>query len=274
MRCPPGAPVARLSPPPLSPPLLLPLLLLLLLLAAGRGAEAAEERAVVRVIAEVADVRTGPSFSYRSIYRAARGEVLPAVTRAARDYWLRVVLPDGTYGWILGDQVISLAVDPSPPAPPTLSERIGAAVFSPPPLPAADVSLAFSAGLLGGEGLVLFRPAIVLVPHLALEAFVGETVGEEADVFYYGGGPILYVWPSSPVTLFVGAAAGGAIGRKKADQFAIRTGHYATANAGVGLLVALKKRITLRCDFRDHVVFGPDYTRELIEYSGGLSVIF
>jgi hypothetical protein len=49
---------------------------------------------------------------------------------------------------------------------------------------------------------------------------------------------------------------------------------YAMANAGAGLLIALKKRITLRADFRDYVIFGANYTQELKEFSGGLAVLF
>jgi hypothetical protein len=247
----------------------------IVLLAALAGlAHAEEEGAVVRVIAEEAEVRTGPGFAYRAIYTATRGETLKAEKRASHDYWFHVVLPDGTYGWIIGDQVLPLEVDTAPPGPPSLGERFVAAVFSPPPLASSDVSLSFSAGVLGGEGMLLFRPAIMLAPHLSLEGVIGETVGEQTDVVYYGGGPNLYLFPSSPVTLFVAGGVGGALGRKKADLYTVKPGHYAQANVGGGLLVALKKRITLRFDFRDYVIFGANYTQELKEFSGGLAVLF
>lgn len=229
---------------------------------------------VVRVISEGAEVRTGPGFAFRAVYVAERGETLRAVERATSDYWFRVVLPDGTYGWILGDQVLPLAVDPTAPAPPTWGSRVAAAIFSPAPLARGDFALSFSAGLLGGEGLVLFRPAFLLAPHLALEATVGETVGEQADIYYGCLGANVFFWPASPVTPFLAAAGGAAHGRNKADQKIIDTGYYATANAGGGLLIALKKRITVRLDVRDHVIFGPNYTREIQEYSGGLAVVF
>jgi hypothetical protein len=246
---------------------------LLSLSLAGR-ARAEEQGAVVRVIAEEAEVRTGPGFAFRTIYLATRGETLRADARASRDYWFHVQLPDGTYGWIVGDQVLPLDVDPNAPGPPTWGERFVATVFSPPPLVASEVSLSFSAGLLGGEGMLLFRPALMLAPHLGLEGFVGETVGEQTDVVYYGGGANLYLWPSSPVTPFVAGGVGGALGRKKADLYTVKPGHYAMVNVGGGLLVALKKRITLRFDFRDYVIFGANYTQELKEYSGGLAVLF
>jgi hypothetical protein len=229
---------------------------------------------VVRVLSEAAEVRTGPSFANRSVYVATRGETLEAIDRASVGYWFKVVLPDGTYGWILGDEVLPMNVDPTAPGPPTLGAWFVRAVFSPAPLARADVGLTFSAGLLGGEGMVLFRPAVMLAPHLALEGFVGETVGEQADVVYYGASANLFLWPVSPVTPFFAMGGGAAFGRKKADQPVINEGQYLTANAGGGLLLAFKKRVTLRFDFRNYAVFSANYTRNLQEYSGGLSVFF
>lgn len=229
---------------------------------------------LVRVLSESAEIRTGPGFAYRAIYVASLGETLPAIDRAPGGYWFRVTLPDGTSGFILGDEVLPLSVDPGPAAPPGIGERFVRAVFSPPPLVAAEVGLAFSAGLLGGEGMVLFRPSIVLAPHIGLEAFVGETVGDQANVVHYGLASNLYLWPRSPVTLFASLGAGGAWGRPKLDQPVPQGGHYLTANAGGGLLIALKKRITLRIDCRNHVIHDANYTRNLMEYSGGFAVLF
>lgn len=250
--------------------------LLLLLLAAAMvpRSSLADESLALRVLSEAAEVRTGPSFTYRAVYLAARGEMLEAVDRAPGGYWFRVVLPDGTFGWILGDEVLPVAVDPTAPGPPSISARMVRAVFSPPPLARADVGLSFSVGLLGNEGLVLFRPLVLLAPHLALEAFVGETVGAHVDVIYYGAQANLYLWPASPVTPFFSLGGGGAHGRPKADQPVIDTGHYLCASVGGGLLLAFKKRITLRFDFRNYSVFDADYTRNLQEYSGGLAIFF
>ena len=46
----------------------------------------------------------------------------------------------------------------------------------------------FSAGMLGGDGMFMFRPAVLLAPHVSLEGFIGETVGNQIDVIYAGGG--------------------------------------------------------------------------------------
>jgi hypothetical protein len=230
---------------------------------------------VVRVISESAEIRTGPGFAFRAVHVVGRGETLRAVARANRDFWFQVELPDGTFGWILGDQVLALNVDSNPPEPPGFFGRIADAIFSPPPLLSGDVGLAFSAGFLGGEGMVMFRPSILLAPHLAIEGFVGETVGDQVDVLYYGAVANLFVWPRSPVTLFFSMGGGGVWGRAKVDQVVQRpTGHRAAVNAGGGLLISFKKRVTLRLDARNYVAFDANDAQELQEYSGGLAIVF
>jgi hypothetical protein len=131
----------------------------------------ADDQALARVIAEAASVRTGPGFGYRVVYRANQGEVLTVIGRATKDHWFRVELPDGTYGWILGDEVFPLDVDMAAAHEgPSVWKRFSHAVFSPSPLMTENVTFTFSAGVLGGDGMFLFRPAVLLAPHVSLEA--------------------------------------------------------------------------------------------------------
>jgi hypothetical protein len=235
----------------------------------------ADDTALVRVVSEEAQVHTGPGFGFRVVYRARQGEVLPAIGRASHDHWFRVELPDGTYGWILGDEVFPLDVDlAAAHQGPSVWKRMGSAIFSPSPLLEDDVGFTFSAGVLGGDGMFLFRPAWLLAPHVSLEGTVGETVGNQIDVIYLAGGFNAFLFAASPVTPFVGAAAGGAFGRKKADQYAIQAGNYSMVNVGGGLIVALKKRLTLRGDVRHYVIFDANHTQQIQEYSGALAVYF
>jgi len=247
-----------------------------LLLVSLAAVARADDRALVRVIAEEAQVHTGPGFGFRVVYRARSGEVLPAIGRATHDHWFRVELPDGTYGWILGDEVFPLDVDTAAAHEgPSIWKRMGTAIFSPPPLMEETFGFAFSAGLLGGDGMFMFRPSWLLAPHVSVEGMVGETVGNQVDVRYAGGGFNAFLFAASPVTPFLGAAAGGAFAHKKADQFAtVQTGNYSMLNVGGGLIVALKKRLTLRGDARQYVIFNANHEQEIQEYSGALSVYF
>jgi hypothetical protein len=239
------------------------------------GVARADDQALVRVVAQEASVRTGPGFAFRVVYRAKLGEVMTAIGRASHDHWFRVELPDGTYGWILGDEVFPLDVDTAAAHEgPSVWRRMGHALFSPSPLISETIGFAFSAGILGGDGMFLFRPSVLLAPHVSLEATIGETVGNQVDVIYAAGGFNAFLFANSPVTPFVGGAAGGAFGRKKADQFAIQTGNYSMVNVGGGLIIALKKRLTIRGDARHYVIFDANHTQEIQEFSGALAVYF
>ena len=66
----------------------------------------------LRVIVPRAAVRTGPGFTFRELYRAQSGEVMEVVDRNGA-YWFRVIIPDGRYGWIYGEQVVPFEVDPA-----------------------------------------------------------------------------------------------------------------------------------------------------------------
>jgi hypothetical protein len=247
---------------------------LVALLGARLPAARADE-AMVRILSDRVAVHTGPGFGYRVVYLAERGEVLRAVERATRGYWFRVVLPDGTYGWLLGEEVLPFDVDPSArPSEPSIFRRISDAILSPSPLGDGAVLLTFSAGVIGSDGMFLFRPALLLDPHLALEAFFGETLGPQIDALYYGVGANAYLWPASPITPFFALGGGGVSSRKKADQFAVRVGDFSLASVGGGVMIAFKKRVTLRFDFRNHVVFDPNNTHSAQEYSGGLAIVF
>ena len=151
---------------------------------------------------------------------------------------------------------------------------MGHAIFSPSPLMIENVAFTFSAGVLGGDGMFLFRPAWLLAPHVSLEATVGETVGNQLDVTYVGGGFNAFLIPSSPVTPFVGGAAGGAFGRRKADQYTIQPGNYSMVNVGGGFVASFKKRISVRADVRHYVIFNANHTQRIQEYSGALAVYF
>jgi len=250
-------------------------LVFLLTLSFGVRSARADDDALVRVLAEQAQVHTGPGFAFRVVYVAARGEVLPVVERATRAHWFRVRLPDGTNGWILGDEVFPLDLEESDVhRGPSLWHRMSEAVFSPSPLLEGRIGLSFSAGVIGGDSAFLFRPAFILEPHFSLEGFFGETVGNQVDVVYYGAGPNVFLFPTSPVTPFLGAGMGGASSRAKADQFTVPTGTYTVLNVGGGLLVALKQRITLRGDARHYVLFDANHTQRIQEYSGALTIVF
>ena len=45
-------------------------------------------------------------------------------------------------------------------------------------------------------------------------------------------------------------------------------------NVGGGLIIALKKRLTLRGDARQYVIYNANHTQRIQEFSGALAVYF
>ena len=242
----------------------------------GVAATDAAAGAYVRVIAQDAPVATGPGARYRHVYDAHRGEVFEVVERATDGYWFRVVLEDGTTGWIYGELVFPFEVvdDARPGTLARAGRAIRRAILGPPPAPRADVELSVSAGLLQGEGVFLFRPGWLVDPHFALEAFAGLSPRAQKDVFLAGAGWTLRLAPGAAVGPFAHAGIGVAHVRPKADNFVDPEETLMALSAGGGVAITFKKQITLRVDYRRWVLFDPDQAEGGHELSSGLAIFF
>jgi hypothetical protein len=229
--------------------------------------------AQLRVIVPRAAVRTGPGFSYRELYRAEHGEVLPVVDRNA-DYWFRVILPDGRFGWIYGEQVLPFEVDIEGGKASRAWAALQRTVFAPSPIPSSHVGLTFSGGVLGGDGLFIFRPAVTLDAHFALEGHLAEAVGSEGSLLLYGLDADILLWPLGPFVPFVALGGGGATSFPKINGVTQASKTQAALDAGGGLAVVVVKRIVLRFDVRNYTLFTANTTENRQEYSGGLAVFF
>jgi hypothetical protein len=230
----------------------------------------------VRVITQRAHVRTGPGATFRSMFLAERGNVLAVKERGTKGYWFRVELEDGTTGWIFGEQVIPFEVveEEEPGAFTRAGRAIRRAILGPSPLPYADVELSFSAGALGGEGLFLFRPAWLVDPYFALEAFAGESPRKQETLLLAGIGWTLRLAPGAPIGPYLHAGVGAGHFQPKEDAFTLEPRTLMTISAGGGFEITLKKRITLRLDFRNWTFFDQDEGANAQEYTGGLAVFF
>ncbi len=240
------------------------------------GATDAAADSYLRVIAQDAPVYTGPGASYRDVYDARRGEVFEVVERATEGYWFRIVLPDGTSGWIYGELVFPFdVVDEERPG---VLRRMGRAIrrtlLGPPPAPRADVELSMSAGLLQREGMFLFRPAWLIDSHFALEAFAGLSPRAQKDLFLAGVGSTLRLQPGAAIGPFVNAGVGVAHIRPKADNFIDPEETLMALAVGGGFEITFKKQITVRLDYRRWVLFDPDNADGGHELSGGLAIFF
>ena len=240
------------------------------------AARPAAAEAYVRVIAQEAPVHTGPNASYRTVYDARRDEVFEVVERGTRGYWFRIVLEDGTTGWIFGELVFPFEVGPEerPGAFGRMGRAIRRAILGPPPQPYADVEISFSAGMLDREGLFLLRPAVLIDSRWAVEAFAGLSPRGQKDVFLGGLGWTLRLAPGAALAPFVAAGVGVAHIRPKADNFIDPEETLMAVSAGGGFEVTFKKQITLRTDYRRWLLFDENTSNGGHEVTGGLAIFF
>lgn len=244
----------------------------------ARAADA-EPEAFARIVVDSAELRTGPSVSYRVLYVAHRGETFALDGRPGGGYWLRVLLPDGRSAYALGDEVQTFAVNPNDEGAPS---RPG--LFAPPPLEGARAGLALMGGLLsipvvGGSvrnyGYLEVRPSLVLHRSVSLEGFLGDGLTADGTQLLYGGGVSIYLAPSWAVCPFVELMAGGLSVFPAQDSFAVlqREDLY-LARAGGGLLLALRNRILVRVEVTNLSLFNAQTYENAQTYSGGLGVYF
>ncbi len=237
-------------------------------------AEAAEPH--LRVIAQSAPVRTGPGADYREIFTAERGDIYPVRQRGSRGYWLLIELSDGTTGWILGDLVFPFEVDyeHEPSRLSRMRNAVTDAIFGPPPAPEARIGLSVSAGVIGGEGAFLFRPAVLLDPYFALEGFVGASPREQDDLLLAGAGGTLRLAPGAALGPYLHAGVGAGHIRPQADSFVEDPKTLMAISTGAGIEMTFKRRITVRIDYRNWSLFDPDEASNAQEVSSGLAIFF
>jgi SH3 domain-containing protein len=227
----------------------------------------------LRVIVPRAAVRTGPGPAYRELYRAERDEVFEVLDRNS-SYWFQIVLPDGRFGWIYGEQVLPFVVDMQEKGASRAWRIVKEAIFAPSPIPSSAIGLTFSGGVLGGEGMFMFRPGVTLDAHFAIEAHIGEAVGSDGSLLVYGLDGVVLIYPLGPLVPFVALGGGGATSFPKVNGVTQASKSQFAFDAGGGAALILKKRLILRFDVRNYTLFTPNSTDNRQEYSGGLAVFF
>jgi hypothetical protein len=229
-----------------------------------------EPEPYARVIVERATVRAGPGIGFRGVYQAQRGEVFPLRSRASAGYWFQIELPDATLGWIAGDLVYNHEVGDDE----ATGGRFLPWLLAPPPLPGARGEIAISAGLLGDGGMLVVRPTVLLDPAFGFELSAGAAVATGGRLLLTTVGPIVNVFPSSPVVPFATLQGGVTLSSPNADTFLLDSGGLATLSAGIGVRIGFRFRLTLRLEAREHVFFEADRRVAEKELSAGLTVFF
>ena len=250
--------------------------LLTLLVLGALGGVAAADAPYLRVIAQRADVHSGPGGNYRVVYNAHRDQVFEVLERGTLGYWFEVQLDDGTTGWILGDEVYPFEVGPE--EPPGVFTRMGRAikraVLGPSPVAYAHVGLSFSAGMLENEGVFMLRPSWIISPYWALEGFAGLSPRSDKDVYLGGLAFVLRMAPGAVIGPYATLGLGAAHISPKATNYVDPRETLMALGAGGGFEITLKKQITVRLDARNWTLFNQNHSNNSQEYTGGLAIFF
>ena len=227
-----------------------------------------EVDAFARVVVAESALRSGPGVSHRIIYRAERGETFLIEGREGSGFWLKVVLPDGRVGWILGDTVEPVGAGPDAP-----EGAVKPGFFAPPALQTARGGFAMMGGVFDKDGYVELRPALVIAPAIAFEPYVGLALEEDARRLLYGLGATLNLAPDWAVAPFFHIGGGG-LRETPTDEFVQIERDFFHARAGGGLLISLRWRILFRLEANNTVIFTEDSYRNGQTYYGGLGAYF
>lgn len=237
----------------------------------GGGDSELAEGVYARVIVDRTELRTGPGASFERARVAERGDVFRVVQRASTGYWFRVELPDGTFAWIHGDTVYNHQVSRDEAS----GGRILPELFAPPALPSANGEIAVVFGILGFfNGFMAVRPAINIAPELELELNLAGSVGSSGRLLMGGGGPLINIWPESPIVPFFTVGGGMAVSDPNADEFLVESGMVGMLYGGGGFRFGFRYKITIRIEARGYAFFDENRVTAFEEISAGATVFF
>ncbi|MET0594011.1 MAG: SH3 domain-containing protein [Polyangiaceae bacterium] len=237
----------------------------------------AEEKvdAFARVVVEETTLRSGPGVSHRVIYVAHRGETFIVESRKGTGFWLKVVMPDGRSGWVLGETVQPIAV-----AANAVDRPSTPGFCAPPPLAEAHGGLAIMGGVFDepsrgvSNGYLELRPAFVLAPTIGFEPYAGMALTQNGNELLYGGAVSLHFAPDWAIEPYATLGLGGLSTFPNVDSFVMKRETVWAARAGAGLLLALRMRILVRLEASNLTLFTEDSYRNAQIYQGGLGVYF
>lgn len=241
---------------------------LLLASATFTASARAEEEPYARIVASGTAIRSGPGASHRVISEGQRGDAFLVVGRETNGYWLRVALPDGREGWVLGDTVELLGADENSAE---ATRRPG--LFAPPALAEARGGFTLLGGVLQRGGYVEARPSLFLDPTVALEPFVGLGLEQRGRRLLYGLALALAPFPNSSISPYLQLGFGGSR-EDPSDEFVRPVQSRYLARAAAGLLVSFRFRVLLRLEGQQVLLFDADRYESTQAFVGGLGTYF
>jgi hypothetical protein len=134
--------------------------------------------------------------------------------------------------------------------------------------------VALAGGAFGSGGMIVLRAAALLDPSFGFELTSAAAVAPGGRLLLAMVGPIVNLFPRSPIVPLFTLAGGLVASSPSSDTFLLESGSVSALAAGAGLRIGFRYRLTLRLEARTYVLFDADRYRRQEEYSAGLTVFF
>ena len=226
---------------------------------------AAERYKTVSVADPYLEMRTGPGIGYPKFYVVDRGEAVDILKR--RTDWFLVRTPNGKEGWVDRDQM-EKTLQPD-------GQDIDFEAANQDDFTNSRWELGVLAGDFGGANIVSMYGAYSLNPHVGIELWGSQILGNFSNGWMGSVNVIHETWPDWRISPFFTMGAGVVHTQPKSTivQGEDRTDQIAHAGGGVRFYAT--RRFVLRAEFKSYKVFtSRDDNEEVEEWKVGFAFFF
>ena len=211
------------------------------------------------------EMHTGPGRGYPVFHVVDRGETVQIVKQ--RTDWFLVRDADGDEGWVDQDQM-ELTLNPD--GSEVDFERAGLEDFT-----NSKWEMGVLAGDFGGANIVSLYGAYSLNPHVSLEVWGSQILGNFSNGWTASVNVVHETWPDWRISPFFTLGAGMIRTEPKSTIIQGEDRNDQIGHAGAGFRVYVTRRFLFRAEYKTHVVFtSRNDNEEVEEWKVGFAFFF
>jgi hypothetical protein len=228
-------------------------------------ARAARELRAVAVADPYLEMHTGPGRGYPIFHVVDRGETVEIIKQ--RTSWFLVRDADGDEGWV--DQA-QMELTLNPDGSEVGFKRADLADFT-----NSKWEIGTLAGDFGGANIVSLYGSYSLNPHVSLEVWGSQILGNFSNGWTASANVVHETWPDRRVSPFFTLGAGIIRTEPKSTIIQGEDRDDQVGHAGAGFRVYMTRRFLFRAEYRTHVVFtSRNDNEEVEEWKVGFAFFF
>lgn len=211
------------------------------------------------------EMHTGPGRGYPKFHVVDRGETVEIIKQ--RTDWFLVRDADGDEGWVDQDQM-ELTLNPD--GSEVDFERAGLEDFT-----NSKWEMGVLAGDFGGANIVSAYGAYSLNPHVSLEVWGSQILGNFSNGWTASVNVVHETWPDWRFSPFFTLGAGMIRTEPKSTIIQGEDRNDQIGHAGAGFRVYVTRRFLFRAEYKTHVVFtSRNDNEEVEEWKVGFAFFF